>query len=163
MRFLIDHKWYCPSWLHGQPPPGSSPSLSRAWVIWLMWAHTRPCPGHWTLAPPEESGEWSPVTSGAETRQEQRDTQEPCDVRVTRWVTKHEQTTYHCNYITLAPAQVILIQISASPRSWARDSSTAVKVRENISVRYGDNLWWNCKYSVNCQGKIVHSEESFKD
>ena len=41
-------------------------------------------PGHWTLAPPEESGEWSPVTSGAETRQEQRDTQEPCDVSVTR-------------------------------------------------------------------------------
>ena len=56
---------------------------------------------------------------------------------VTRCVTKHEQTTYHCNYITLAPAQVILIQISASPRSRARDTPAAVKVRENISVRYG--------------------------
>ena len=151
MRFIIDHKWYRPSWLPCAPGCRSLLAL--------------PGSGHLALASPRSPVEerrvvTSNIWSGHQTGAALWHRGETCDVSVTRGVTKHEQTTYHCNYITIARLKSSPFKLvpAAAQELRARDPPAVVKVRENISVKDGDNLWWNCKYSVKCQGKNVHKE-----
>ena len=126
-------------------------SLSRARVIWPGWrvSPRSLAPGASHQRRVVTSNIWSGDQTGAAWHTGD------CDVSVTRCVTKHEQTTYHCNYITIA-AQVILIQISAKSAQDLRlvilqlrwkfvkisASETAIVYDETV------NIPWSVK--VNC-------------